>query len=125
MEKEDIPEFSKMMDNQDFLQFANSQGGLRAGTYGLISDLIEKGDFIRLQSLSIGYNFKTRRWPKELGISSFRVYAQAQNLFCLTGYSGFDPEINSLYTDANLSSGVDSNTTPLTRTITFGVNVSF
>lgn len=42
MEKEDIPEFSKMMDNQDFLQFANTQGGLRAGTYGLISDLIEK-----------------------------------------------------------------------------------
>ncbi len=42
MDKEDIPEFSKLMDNADFLQFAKSQGELRAGTYGLISDLIEK-----------------------------------------------------------------------------------
>lgn len=42
MEKEDIPEFSKMMNSQKFLQFANTQGGLRAGTYGFFSDLIEK-----------------------------------------------------------------------------------
>lgn len=42
MEKIDIPEFSKMMDQQDFLLFADSKGGLRAGTYGVISDLIEK-----------------------------------------------------------------------------------
>lgn len=95
------------------------------GTANPISDLIEKGDFIRLQSLAIGYNFKTRRWPKELGISSFRLYAQAQNLFCITGYTGFDPEINSYYNDANLRSGIDSNTTPLTRTISFGANITF
>lgn len=95
------------------------------GTANPISDLIENGDFIRLQSLAISYNFKTRRWPKALGITSFRLYAQAQNLFCITGYSGFDPEINSYYNDANLRSGIDSNTTPLTRTISFGANVSF
>ncbi len=95
------------------------------GTANLISDLIERGDFIRLQSLSLGYSFRTKRWPKELGISSLRVYAQAQNLFCITGYSGFDPEINSHYNSANLRSGLDLNTTPPTRTITFGANVSF
>ena len=95
------------------------------GTANPISDLIENGDFIRLQSLAISYNFKTRRWPKALGITSFRLYAQVQNLFCITGYSGFDPEINSYYNDANLRSGIDSNTTPLTRTISFGANISF
>ena len=95
------------------------------GTANPISDLIENGDFIRLQSLAISYNFKTRRWPKALGITSFRLYAQAQNLFCITGYSGFDPEINSYYNDANLRSGIDSNTPPLTRTISFGANISF
>lgn len=42
MEKEDIPEFSKLMDDADFLGFAKTQGELRAGTYGVISDLIEK-----------------------------------------------------------------------------------
>lgn len=112
-------------DNAKYAKASYNDNYSNGSATNPISDLIEDGAFIRLQSLSIGYNFKTRRWPKELGISSFRVYAQAQNLFCLTGYSGFDPEINSLYTDANLSSGVDSNTTPLTRTITFGVNVSF
>ena len=95
------------------------------GTANLISDLIENGDFIRLQSLSVGYSFRTKRWPKELGISSLRVYAQAQNLFCITGYTGFDPEINSYYNSANLRSGLDLNTTPPTRTISIGANVSF
>jgi hypothetical protein len=95
------------------------------GTANLISDLIEDGDFLRLQSLSIGYQFNTTKWSQNLGISSVRLYAQAQNLFCLTGYTGFDPEINSYYSSANLRSGIDLNTTPLTRTITFGANISF
>jgi hypothetical protein len=95
------------------------------GTANLITDLIESGDFIRLQSLSIGYQFNTKRWSQDWGISSVRLYAQAQNLFCITGYTGFDPEINSYYNSANLRSGIDLNTTPPTRTITFGVNVSF
>ena len=95
------------------------------GTANLISDLIEDGDFLRLQSLSIGYQFNTKKWSQNLGISSVRLYAQAQNLFCLTGYTGFDPEINSYYSSANLRSGIDLNTTPLTRTITFGANISF
>lgn len=42
MEKDDIPGFSKLMDNKEFLSFAKSQGELRTGSYGLISDLIEK-----------------------------------------------------------------------------------
>lgn len=95
------------------------------GTANLISDLIEDGDFLRLQSLSIGYQFNTKKWSQDLGISSVRLYAQAQNLFSLTGYTGFDPEINSYYSSANLRSGIDLNTTPLTRTITFGANISF
>ena len=95
------------------------------GTANLITDLIESGDFIRLQSLSIGYQFNTKKWSQDWGISSVRLYAQAQNLFCITGYTGFDPEINSYYNSANLRSGIDLNTTPPTRTITFGVNVSF
>lgn len=95
------------------------------GTANLISDLIEKGDFIRLQSISVSYLLNTKSWPKELGVSTVRLYAQAQNLFCLTGYTGFDPEINSYYNDASLRSGIDLNTTPLTRSIVFGANISF
>ena len=42
MEKDDIPGFSQLMDDADFLAFAKTQGELRTGTYGMISDLIEK-----------------------------------------------------------------------------------
>lgn len=95
------------------------------GTANLLTDLIEKGDFLRLQSLSLGYTFPAACFPRALGIGSLRLYFQAQNLFCLTGYSGFDPEINSYYNSANLRSGIDLNTTPLTRTLTFGANLTF
>lgn len=95
------------------------------GTSYLNSDLIEKGDFIRLQSLSLGYNFNVKNWPSQMGISSLRVYFQAQNLFCLTSYTGFDPEVNSHSESANLNSGIDLNTTPLSRTFTFGTTISF
>jgi len=95
------------------------------GTSYLNSDLIEKGDFIRLKNLAVGYNFNVKNWPANLGISSLRVYFQAQNLFCITSYSGFDPEINSHSESSNLLSGMDLNTTPLSRTFTFGSTISF
>ena len=94
------------------------------GTANLISDLIENGDFIRLQSLSVGYSFKTKRWPKELGISSLRVYAQAQNLFCITGYTGFDPEADCIRRTA-LTPNVDYSGYPKSRQFVVGMNLNF
>lgn len=76
----------------------------------------------------IGYTFRTSGW--RCGISSLRVYAQAQNLFVLTGYSGLDPEA-SLYGNsttsslANLQAGIDKNTMPQARVFTFGTNITF
>lgn len=95
------------------------------GSANPISDWVERGDYLRLKNLSVGYTFNTRNWPKQIGISSLRLYAATTNLFCLTGYSGMDPEINSRADNANLISGIDKNTTPLTRTYTVGLNVSF
>lgn len=93
-----------------------------------ISDWIEKGDYLRLKQVVIGYTFHTSGW--RCGISSLRVYAQAQNLFVLTGYSGLDPEA-SLYGNsttsslANLQAGIDKNTMPQARIFTFGTNITF
>ena len=95
------------------------------GTSYLNSDLIENGTFVRLQSASLGYSFDTKKWPSALGISSLRIYAQAQNLFTITSYSGFDPEINSHAESSNLNTGIDLNTTPLSRTFSFGATISF
>lgn len=95
------------------------------GSANPISDFIENGDYLRLKNLVIGYTFDTKKWPKKVGISQLRFYVTATNLFCITGYSGMDPEINSRGDSSNTISGIDKNTAPLTKTYSFGVNLSF
>lgn len=95
------------------------------GSANPISDFIERGDYLRLKTLTIGYTFNTRNWPKKIGITQLRLYASATNLFCITGYSGMDPEINSRADISNRASGIDKNTAPLTKTYTFGMNLTF
>lgn len=95
----------------------------------LFSDLyLQDGDYIRLQNLTLGYDFKKLiSWK---GLSKLRLYAQVQNLFTLTKYDGMDPEIGSYNgTDGNSSdswvSGVDMGYYPHPRTFIVGVNVAF
>lgn len=90
-----------------------------------ISDWVEKGDYLRLKNISVGYTFDTRKWSSKIGISSLRLYGQAQNLFVITGYSGLDPETLTNVESPNLAGGVDKNTLPQQKTYTFGVNVTF
>lgn len=71
------------------------------GSANPISDFIENGDYLRLKNLVIGYTFNTKNWSKKIGISQLRLYATATNLFCITGYSGMDPEINSRADSSN------------------------
>lgn len=90
-----------------------------------ISDWVEKGDYLRLKNISIGYTFDTKKWSSKIGISSLRLYGQAQNLFVITGYSGLDPETLTNVKDPSLAGGIDKNTLPQQRTYTLGVNVTF
>ena len=90
-----------------------------------ISDWVEKGDYLRLKNVSLGYTFDTKKWAKSVGINKLRLYAQIQNLFCITGYSGMDPEVLTNTTNTTLAPGTDKNTLPQARTYTFGVNLSF
>jgi len=84
---------------------------------------LEKGDFVRLQNLTLGYTFNTGNWK---GINSLRLYLTGQNLLLFTGYTGFDPEVN---TDKSLngvpSFGIDYTAYPSARTISVGLNVGF
>jgi len=80
---------------------------------------LEDGSFIRLDNISIGYNLNTQEseWVKKL-----RVYVSSNNLYTLTGYSGIDPETSY----DGQSFGLDMyNVYPKTRTLTFGVNITF
>lgn len=90
-----------------------------------IGDWVEKGDYLRFKNIAIGYTFNTKSWSKKLGISSLRLYAQAQNIFVITGYTGVDPEISSNVSESILGGGNDKNTLPLARTYTMGLNISF
>ena len=83
--------------------------------------------FVRLKNMKIGYSVPQSILSK-IKFNSLYIYAQATNLFTITGYDGIDPEVGlqSYSSDyRNLDMGVDRGIYPLSRTFTFGVNVSF
>jgi hypothetical protein len=80
---------------------------------------VEDGSFIRLQNVSLGYTFNPTKF-----ISSARLYISAQNLFVITDYSGFDPEVNNQGQN-NLNRGDDYDAYPRARVFTTGVSVRF
>jgi TonB-dependent starch-binding outer membrane protein SusC len=102
---------------------------------GYINDhFIEDASFLRLKNLTLGYTvpFKTK------AISSLRVYVMAENLFTISGYSGWDPEVDTKAYEndalikysgnaqtANAGAGLDFNSYPSMRVFTFGINANF
>ncbi|GAB3241825.1 TonB-dependent receptor [Hymenobacter seoulensis] len=83
---------------------------------------LEKGDYLKMSNLTLSYALGN------MGsfVKGARVYVTGQNLFVLTGYDGFDPEINTVKRGANQvpSVGIDYLPYPSARTFTFGVNFS-
>jgi len=87
----------------------------------LSSLYMEKSDFLRLNSVRLGYNIKLKKlsWLQGLGL-----YVTGQNLFTITNYSGYDPLINSpKATGGNQSLGVDYTSYPTARTFIFGATL--
>lgn len=81
---------------------------------------IEKGDFIRLSNLALGYNIDARGF-----INTIRIYASAQNLLTISDYEGYDPEASSTNVSSGTASSIDYGANPNTRNFTFGLNVTF
>lgn len=83
---------------------------------------VENASFLKLDNLTLGYNFKLA--PKVL--KSARVYVTAQNLFTITKYKGYDPEVNNMSDDKGVQSiGIDYCAYPHARTFLLGFNVNF
>lgn len=78
---------------------------------------IENGSYLRLKNITLGYTLPERISKKAL-MSSVRFYVSGQNLLTFTKYTGLDPEISS-------GTGDDNNVYPVSRSVTFGLNVSF
>ena len=84
---------------------------------------VEDGSFLRLQSATIGYTLPETLTEK-VHIRKLRFYATGTNLFCLTTYSGYDPEVDTRRATP-LTPGVDCSAYPKSRGYVFGVNVTF
>lgn len=85
---------------------------------------IENGDFFRLQAITLGYSVPLNT-VKKLGLTRLRFYVTGENLFCITGYKGIDPEV-SVPDNVLSSPGIDFfNSYPRPRTFSLGVNIGF
>ncbi len=89
------------------------------GNYGKFSDFyLEKGDFVRLKQVQIGYTIPSEAISK-IGAQKLRLFVTGENLLTLTDYTGFDPEIGG-----NVL-GIDKGYYPQARSFMFGVNLQF
>ncbi|AZQ64888.1 TonB-dependent receptor [Flammeovirga pectinis] len=98
--------------------------GYTEGYNNIISDrLLEDGSYLRLSTVTLAYDVPTNK----LGMSKIKglnVYVTGRNLFTITNYTGYDPEITSYLYDGTIL-GVDWQTMPNPRTFIFGFNLSF
>jgi hypothetical protein len=84
---------------------------------------VEDGSYLRLNTLSVGYSIPAAI-VKKVHIQNLRIYTSASNVFVLTNYSGFDPEVSSRRNTV-LTPGLDYSAYPKSRQLLFGVNLTF
>ena len=85
------------------------------------SDHLENGDFLKLSNITLGYTLPLKGKIKDY-INNLRIYASASNVFCITGYSGLDPEVDNAFQ----TPGIDyQDKYPTTRSSTIGLTLNF
>ncbi len=112
---------------QDRWSATNQQSNLhRAGGAGptgaYSSRLIEDGSYLRLKTISLTYSLPKELF-KRIKLQKLDVFASAQNLFTLTGYSGINPDVAVNY--SNLTPGFDYSAYPGFKTMVLGIKTSF
>ena len=95
----------------------------QVGTNNYTSNLLEDGSYLRLRSLTLSYQLPEALRGKA-GLNGGRVYVTGTNLFTITDYSGFDPDV-SAQSVGNVNRGIDIGAYPLARTITVGVSLNY
>lgn len=126
-------EASNGFDNQtvDQLAYWNKPGDITnipeprlfyANGTGASSRYLSDGSYVRLKTASLGYNFPKSMLAK-VKIDRLRVFVTGYNLFLITKYKGWDPEVNTDFLASNINRGNDFYSAPQPRTITFGLNI--
>ena len=88
----------------------------------LASFYVEDASYLRLSNVTLGYTLP-ESWTKKVKLSKVRVYVSGDNLFCISPYRGYNPEIS--YKSSNMEAGFDWGGYPLSRIITGGINITF
>jgi len=87
---------------------------------------LKDGAFFRLNNATLAYNLNTKNFGVVKWIEELRLSVTGQNLFIITKYDGFDPEVNQDSSDKGIQSfGIDKNSYPKARTFVFGLNLTF
>lgn len=82
---------------------------------------VDNGSYIRLRTLQVGYTFP-REWMQKIFVEKLRLYVNAQNLFTISAFNGWTPEVGG----SPLKSGVDDGALyPIPAAVTFGLNLTF
>ena len=87
------------------------------------SGYIEDGSFLKINNVSLGYTLP-RGLTRKMRLSNVRFYATGYNLYTWTGYSGYDPEVNT-YPNNGLTPGIDWGAYPSAISLVFGANITF
>lgn len=85
---------------------------------------VEDGSFLRLNQITVGYSLADK-WINKAYITKLRIYFQVSNVFCITKYTGFDPEVDVYSSKNPMMPGVDYSAYPKTRGFNVGLNLSF
>ncbi|WP_455637466.1 SusC/RagA family TonB-linked outer membrane protein [Parabacteroides sp.] len=113
--------------NTDMPRFV--QGGENLNHRRVSDRWIEDGSFLRLKTLEFGYTLP-QEWMSKIRVKNLRVYTAMDNLFTITGYTGYTPDLGQNDDqngggDSTMSRGCDHGRFPLARTITFGLQLNF
>ncbi len=101
-----------------------SAAGTSLNDNNRVSDrFVENGSYLRLKTLSLAWNLP-KKWLSPLKVDWVQVYGNIQNLFTITGYDGYDPEIGSIGQSVILQ-GIDNYRYPSQRIYTLGLKVKF
>ena len=94
----------------------------RDGTEFLSSQFIEDGSYVTMKTIALGYTFNNLL--NTIGLDALRVYVNAENLFIITDYTGYDPE-STASGSSDVDLGIDYNAYPINRSVSFGVRATF
>ena len=102
-------------------QITNVPKANDASTLHVSDRFVEDGSFVRLKSVTLGYQFKLEKWK----LNSVKLYVTGQNLYTITDYKGFDPEVGAFNNATGIGQGIDLGTYPQVRTFILGLKANF